>query len=115
MTSAGGSFDQLKKYTNGIFLTEDNSAVLGAAFMKDFNVIFDVDRRQLGLAKANCSYDDSTLPDDSANPKSNGNFIRGFDSSPTIQIKKARGAKKKSSVIFKKALQYSYSLARHKG
>ena len=48
-----------KKYANSIFLTEVKGAVLGSSFIKGFNVIFDVDRFQLGLTKADCSYDDA--------------------------------------------------------
>ena len=127
MASAGGRFDPVRKFTNGIFLTEDNSAVLGAAFMKDFNVIFDVDRRQLGLAKADCSYDHAnltpssahhhidTIPEDNTNPTSNGNTFRGFDAATAKKKKKkkkkkqkkkkARSSNKKSFFIFGKALQ----------
>lgn len=36
-----------KRYANRIYLTEMSGAVLGANFMNEFNVIFDVDRLQV--------------------------------------------------------------------
>lgn len=55
---SGGHGHGPKRYAIRIYLTEMSGAVLGANFMNDFNVIFDVDKLQLAMARADCSYDD---------------------------------------------------------
>ena len=47
------------KYAFRIYLTESSGAVLGANFMNDQNVIFDIDQKRVGFAKANCKYEDN--------------------------------------------------------
>ena len=48
------------KYAFRIYLTEAQGAVLGANFMNDQNVIFDIDQHRVGFAKANCKHDHDT-------------------------------------------------------
>ena len=43
-------------YAFRIYLTEASGAVLGANFMTDHNVVFDIDRKRVGFAKADCNY-----------------------------------------------------------
>jgi hypothetical protein len=57
-TIGGGGMGQ-RRYANRIYLTEASGAVLGANFMNEFNVIFDVDSLQVAMSKADCSYDDA--------------------------------------------------------
>ena len=47
------------KYAFRIYLTEASGAVLGANFMNDQNVVFDIDARRVGFVKASCTYDES--------------------------------------------------------
>ena len=75
-----------KKYANSIFLTEVRGAVLGSSFIRGFNVIFDVDRLQVGLAKADCSYDDA-----------NNRSPADRNGTNTISVKKK---KKKTNFIY---------------
>ena len=48
-----------RKYANRIYLSEAAGTVLGANFMNEFNVIFDPDRLQVGIAKSDCAYDEA--------------------------------------------------------
>ena len=48
------------KYAFRIYLTEPAGAVLGANFMTAHNVIFDIDKRRLGLVPASCQLEDDT-------------------------------------------------------
>ena len=48
----GGGF----MYAFRIYLTESSGAVLGANFMMDHNVIFDIDSKRVGFAQAHCNY-----------------------------------------------------------
>jgi hypothetical protein len=83
------------KYAFRIYLTEPTGAVLGANFMTNHNVVFDIDNRRLGLVPATCVHEE----DDAAKqqqlrgkggkrkrpPKSfgaallSGSFLRGND------------------------------------
>jgi len=49
-------FEQLgpKKFVPRIYLTEANGAVLGANFMNDYNVIFDIEQQRVGFAASDC-------------------------------------------------------------
>jgi Eukaryotic aspartyl protease len=47
------------KYAFRIYLTEASGAVLGANFMNDQNVIFDIDQRKVGFARSSCRYDEA--------------------------------------------------------
>lgn len=51
----GGS----KELTNRIYVNEPVGAVLGANAMQGYDVYFDVAQRRVGLARAECAYDDS--------------------------------------------------------
>lgn len=42
-------------YSNRIYLTEPSGTVLGANFMNNHNVVFDIDGLKLGFAKAKCT------------------------------------------------------------
>lgn len=43
-----------KKFSNRVYLTEVTGVVLGANFMNDHNVIFDVEGAKIGFAKSTC-------------------------------------------------------------
>lgn len=56
---------------NRIYLTEPSGAVLGANFMKHYDVIFDSQRKQVGFAKSSCSlYNDSSAISDTDSGRS---------------------------------------------
>jgi hypothetical protein len=42
------------KYVPRIYLSESTGSVLGANFMNDQNVIFDIENRRVGFAKSDC-------------------------------------------------------------
>lgn len=44
------------RYVPRIYLTEATGAVLGANFMNDQDIIFDIDNSKIGFAKSNCAY-----------------------------------------------------------
>lgn len=50
------------KYTFRIYLTEKSGGVLGANFMNDLNVIFDVDNQRLGFVKSTCNFEEFNSP-----------------------------------------------------
>lgn len=52
----------LGKYTFRIYLTEKNGGVLGANFMNDLNVIFDVEKNRIGFVKSTCNFEEFNVP-----------------------------------------------------
>jgi len=46
------------RYASRIYLTEDEGVVLGANFMNEQNIIFDMDNQRVGFAKSRCDYNE---------------------------------------------------------
>eukprot|EP01033_Poteriospumella_lacustris_P009969 gene9970-7131_t len=50
------------KFTFRVYLTEKSGAVLGANFMSDANVVFDVDGRRVGFVRSTCNFEEFNAP-----------------------------------------------------
>lgn len=50
------------KFTFRVYLTEKSGAVLGANFMSDANVVFDVDGRRIGFVRSTCNFEEFNAP-----------------------------------------------------
>eukprot|EP01035_Chromulina_nebulosa_P030847 gene30847-41037_t len=72
--------------------------------MNDFNVIFDVDKLQLGMARADCSYDDkhNKAPDpDPETDAADRNATRSPGSAAAAARQKKGHSSKKPTFIFR--------------
>ena len=50
-------WEGLRELTIRIYMEEPEGAVLGANFMYNYDVLYDLERNRIGFARANCGFD----------------------------------------------------------
>ena len=94
-------------YAFRVYLSEPSGAVLGANFMNNHNVIFDIENKRVGFVKSTCKYDHLKENFTHNNSSSNNNNNNNNGDDNNIYIDKSNSDERKENDSNEKSL-YSF-------